>query len=153
MSPVNLFCLCVSRTPVARLPPRVYFVYLTESAGFRVTSDSAGVQALPGCLPDSKLCSVAAMRGYDFSRLRSRVLRARDFGDFNLILAASEENLLQVQELAPANATARVELLMDYSEVFTIRDIPFPDGQREYATMLDCIEDACLGLYRRLAGE
>ncbi len=50
-------------------------------------------------------------------------------------------------------SSARVELLMDYSEVFTIRDIPFPDGQREYATMLDCIEDACLGLYRRLAGE
>ena len=128
------------------------FRYLVASTGVRVAGDSAGVQALPGRSPDPKLCSVAALRGYDFSQLRSRVFRVGDFAGFDLILAASRDNLSRVRALAPAGTPARVELLMDYSEMFSVREVPFPDSQREYALMLDCVEDACLGLYHHLTG-
>ena len=129
------------------------FRYLTENTGLEIVGDSAGVQATPERLPDPRLCSVAALRGYDFSRLRSRAFRVGDFTDSSLILAVSRDILSQLQALAPADTAVRTELLMDYSEAFPARDVPFPEGRREYATMLDRIEDACLGLYRRLAGE
>lgn len=129
------------------------FRYLVTGTGLKISADSAGVQALPDCLPDPAMCSVAALRGYDLSGLRSRMFFPDDFQSFDLILALSRDNLEAVQAQAPADAKARTGLLMDYSQEFGTCEAGVPFSERGYGLLLDHVEDACLGLYHHLADE
>ena len=122
------------------------FRYLAENTALAVEIDSAGVHALPGHLPDPKMCVVAARRGYNLSKLRSRPFTSAD-ARFDLILAVDRNSLSSVKAQAP---DARSSLLMPYSRAFIHREVLFSDERRGYESMLDCIEDACLGVLRTL---
>ncbi len=121
------------------------FRYLSENAGLAMRVASAGTHALPGCLPDPKMCATAALRGYDLSGLRSCPFTAA--ARFDLILAADKDNLLCVRAQG-----ARAGLLMEYSRAFDAEEVLFTDGGRGYDTVLDFVEDACLGLLKSLSG-
>ncbi len=146
--PVASVLFVCSQNVCRSIAAEMVFRYLVGNGGLTVKIDSAGTHASPGCLPDPKLCAAAALRGYDLSGLRSRPLGDDDCTRFDLILAADRDNQLFVQAL---DTRVRVGLLMEYSRAFDRKEVLFPQGERGYDAMLDCIEDACLGLYTRLA--
>ena len=110
--PAILF-LClgnICRSPLAEGAARAAFA----DAGIAATLDSAGTGDWHvGRPPDPRAQAEARRRGADISDLRARQLTRGDFTRFDLILAADTENLREASALAPADATARLMLMLD----------------------------------------
>ncbi|HMO75316.1 MAG TPA: low molecular weight protein-tyrosine-phosphatase [Sphingopyxis sp.] len=111
-TPAILF-LClgnICRSPLAEGAARAAFA----EAGIAVTLDSAGTGDWHiGRPPDPRAQAEARRRGIDISDLRARQLVRADFRRFDLILAADGVNLRDARALAPADATARLMLMLD----------------------------------------
>lgn len=111
-APAILF-LClgnICRSPLAEGAARAAFA----DAGIAATLDSAGTGDWHvGRPPDPRALAEARRRGVDISDLRARQLAPGDFTRFDLILAADAENLRDARALAPADATARLMLMLD----------------------------------------
>jgi len=111
-APAILF-LClgnICRSPLAEGAARAAF----EAAGINATLDSAGTGDWHvGHPPDRRAQAEARRRGTDISGLRARQLAPEDFYRFDMILAADETNLREARALAPADATARLQLMLD----------------------------------------
>lgn len=110
--PAILF-LClgnICRSPLAEGVARAAFA----AAGIDARLDSAGTGDWHvGRPPDPRAQAEARRRGIDISDLRARQLARDDFYRFDLILAADATNLRDAEALAPADATARVRLMLD----------------------------------------
>ena len=145
--------ICRSPTAEAVLRARL------ERAGLggRIAVDSAGTHGFhvkeP---PDPRAQEAARRRGYDLSALRARNVVGEDFVRFQRILAMDQGHLQWLQESAPPDARARVELLMNHAGRFRGQaEVPDPyyGSARDFEKVLDLVEDACDGLVRDLAVE
>ncbi len=86
-----------------------------KRAGIDVTVDSAGTGEWHiGKAPDHRSQAVAARHGIDISGYKARGVSAADFRSFDHILALDPQNLRDLRAIAPADATARVSLLLDH---------------------------------------
>ncbi|ALH82371.1 low molecular weight protein-tyrosine-phosphatase [Sphingopyxis macrogoltabida] len=110
--PAILF-LClgnICRSPLAEGAARAAFA----AAGIDATLDSAGTADWHiGHPPDRRAQAEARRRGTDIGDLRARQLVREDFYRFDLILAADEANLRDARALAPADAMAKLRLMLD----------------------------------------
>lgn len=111
-APAVLF-LClgnICRSPLAEGAARAAFA----RAGIAARLDSAGTGDWHvGRPPDPRAQAEARRRGVDISNLRARQLIRADFYRFDLILAADTQNLRDARGFAPADATARLRLMLD----------------------------------------
>ena len=111
-SPAILF-LClgnICRSPLAEGAARAAFA----GAGIEARLDSAGTGDWHvGHAPDRRAQAEARRRGADISMLRGRQLSPEDFYRFDRILAADETNLREARAIAPADGTARLQLMLD----------------------------------------
>ena len=111
-SPAILF-LClgnICRSPLAEGAARAAFA----GAGIDARLDSAGTGDWHvGHAPDRRAQAEARRRGADISMLRGRQLSPEDFYRFDRILAADETNLREARAIAPADGTARLQLMLD----------------------------------------
>jgi protein-tyrosine phosphatase len=112
-----------------------------EAAGLggRVEVDSAGTGSWHvGAAPDARSQRHAARRGYDLSALRARRVTEDDFRRFDLILAMDQDNLADLQRLAP-DAAHRAEV-----RLFTSVEVPDPysGGAAGFEHVLDLAETA-----------
>ena len=111
-APAILF-LClgnICRSPLAEGAARAAFA----EAGIDALVDSAGTGDWHiGHPPDRRAQAEARRRGADISGLSARQLRTDDYYRFDQILAADEANLREARALAPADATARLRLMLD----------------------------------------
>lgn len=83
-------------------------------AGLAVMVDSAGTGDWHvGAAPDPRAQAAARRHGIDISGLRARQVRPEDFRRFDHVLALDTRNLRDLAAIAPADATARLALLMD----------------------------------------
>ncbi len=64
--------------------------------------------------PDERAVAVAARRGVDIQPLRARQVTRADFTRFDHIVALDHDNLKNLRRLAPADATAKLSLLLDH---------------------------------------
>ncbi len=148
---VLMVCLGnICRSPTAH----IVFAQRVLEAGLqeRVRVDSAGTGDWHiGHPPDARSQTAAAQRGYDMSALRARQVRARDFQDFDLLLAMDENNLRDLQRLAPPEHRHKLRLFMDFADLEE-RSVPDPyyGEAQDFQRVLDLVETAADGLLRHL---
>lgn len=154
MTRVLFVCLGnICRSPTAH----AVFEGLVASAGLQgeIEVDSAGTGDWHiGHPPDKRASAAAAQRGFDMSALRARQFCTEDFMRFDYILAMDENNLADMQALAPTAHNATVKLFLDYAENFSEAEVPDPyyGADTGFDHVLDLVEDASKGLLRALKG-
>lgn len=121
------------------------FRHVVADAGFadRFVVDSAGTHGYHiGEPPDSRSVALARKHGYDLSALRARLFTARDFQDFDLLLAMDRGHLGLMRRLATPAYADRAKLFLSYVPGLGIEDVPDPfyGEERDFAHALDLIE-------------
>ena len=104
---------------------------------------------------DERSQAVALKRGYDLGDLRARLVSQGDFLLFDYILAMDEDNLAELKRNAPEGSAVQPRLFMDYSAMFTGREVPDPyaGSPQGFEEVLDMIEDASTGLLEAIKKE
>ncbi|MBA4489186.1 low molecular weight phosphotyrosine protein phosphatase [Paracoccus sp. S1E-3] len=114
MSTPSVLFVClgnICRSPLAEGALRA----VAARAGVTILIDSAGTGNWHvGDAPDPRAQAVAARHGVDISALRARQVRAEDFHRFDHIVAMDRDNLAELRRLAPADAPARLSLMLDH---------------------------------------
>ena len=111
-------------------------------------TDSAGTGGWHvGSPPYGPMLEAAARRGYDFSDLRARQFRVRDFEDFDLIIGMDANNMRDIEALRPEGNDTPVRLFTEYGDTDMI-EVPDPYYTRDFDGALDLIEICADGLKR-----
>ncbi len=141
----------ICRSPLAEAA----FRREAERLGLDVRIDSAGTAAWHvGKSPDHRSIAVAGKNGIDISALRGRQVSRSDFYEFDHIVALDAENLANLTALAPADASARLSLLLDHvpgREGQPVADPYYGDSTHFDLTWSEVTAGA-EGLARKLAG-
>ncbi len=153
--PLRLLVVClgnICRSPMAEgaLRARIDEARL----GHRIAVDSVGTGGWhAGEPPDRRSIATAARHGVDISGLRARQLHVRDYRDFDWLLCADRDNLADVRTRAPADATARSALLLDWAGQGTDAEIPDPytGGSGEFERVWAMVEAAARAIVGRFA--
>ena len=109
----------------------------------RILVDSAGTHGYHvGDAPDQRSVLTARKHGIYIEGLRARKVEQEDFREFNLILALDYEHLKHLHRMAPKDATAHVDLFLEYSGNTRETEIPDPyyGDQHDFDHVLDLIE-------------
>ncbi len=121
-----------------------------EAAGLDLEIDSAGTGDWHrGEPPHPPMVAAAGRAGYDLTGLRARQIGAADFGRFDLILAADEDNLADIERLRPDGDATPVRLFATHAGDGS-RSIPDPYYTKDFAAALEQIERAADGLLAQL---
>lgn len=129
----------ICRSPTAEAVLR----HLAEEAGIALHVESAGTGGWhAGQPPDERAQRHARSRGYDLSRQRARVLRSRDFEEFDRILAMDRGHLRILQDMCPQRHRHKLRMLIDGHDV----PDPYYGGAEGFEQVLDMVEAACFGL-------
>ncbi len=153
--PVKVLFVCmgnICRSPTAE----AVFRHYAERGGLAdvVLSDSAGTHDYHiGEPPDQRAQAAAARRGYDLSALRARQISARDYIEFDYVLAMDDVNLRALRRLCPAPHHHKVELFGKYcSGTHSGCAVPDPyyGGAEDFELVLDLSEDAAQALLRHI---
>lgn len=126
---------------------------LAAGLGDSLLIDSAGTHAYHvGASPDLRSQAFAARRGIDLSGQRARLVTARDFVRFDLVLAMDRDNLALLQAACPPEYRHKLALFMEYARHSGASEVPDPyyGGERGFDIVLDYIEDASDGLLEAL---
>lgn len=146
MSRIKVLFVClgnICRSPTAD----GVFRKQVADAGLKdlIKIDSAGTAAWHiGKSPDPRTQEAAASRGYDLSKLKARQAVVEDFYEYDHILAMDLSNLENLQQLRPADATAKLGLFLDYAPQLGVKEVPDPyyGGADGFEHVLDLVEAA-----------
>ena len=151
-SSVLFVCLGnICRSPLAEAA----FRREAERLGLEVEVDSAGTGDWHvGRPPDLRAIAVAARNGVDISRLRARQVTAEDFRRFHHIVALDRENLANLEALRPADATARLSLLLDHVEGRQGEAVadPYYGEEAHFDRSWSDVSEGAAALARKIAG-
>lgn len=151
MTRVLFVCLGnICRSPTAEAVARAR----AAAAGVAAEFDSAGTGGWHvGEPPDRRAQAEAAARGYDMSGQRARQATARDFHDFDLILAMDRANLAALERLRPADAKADLRLFLACAPEAGRDEVPDPYYDGGFPLAFDLIEAAAGGLIADLSAK
>ncbi|WP_460761895.1 low molecular weight protein-tyrosine-phosphatase [Lysobacter fragariae] len=128
----------------------------TSPLAGRVVVDSAGLGEWHlGQPPDRRAIATAARHGVEISGLRARQLVATDYTSQDWLLCADHAVLREVQRNASANAHARSALLLEWSGIVGVEDVPDPytGGPAEFEAVWELLDRATQGVMNRLQEE
>ncbi len=120
---------------------------LARRRGLDLRVESAGTGDWhAGEAPDERAQRHAKSRGYDLSAQRARQVRARDFEEFDLVVAMDRGHLLELRRHCPRQHQGKLRMLVDG------RDVPDPyyGGPEGFEQVLDLVEAACRDLLAEL---
>jgi protein-tyrosine phosphatase len=105
-----------------------------------------------GDCPDWRAIEAAARRGYDLSAQRARPLHARDFADFDYLLAMDRGHLALLMRRSPPEHSGKIKLFMDLAPHLPQREVPDPyyGSKADFEVVLDLIEAASNGLLEQI---
>lgn len=142
----------ICRSPTAD----AVFRYHVKAAGVDhlIEVDSAGTHAYHiGNPPDERSQRTAMRRGYRMDDLRARSVEARDFEEFDFILAMDKDNLRLLQQRSPHQHHEKIRLFMQFGAGYD-NDTEVPDpyygGHQGFEQVLDMVEEASQGLLKHL---
>lgn len=144
----------ICRSPTAEGVAR--HAILMAGLGDMLEVRSAGTHGYHvGEAPDPRTRKAAEKRGYDLSSLRARKLEARDFHDFDLLLAMDAGHLEILKRTCPEGCRSKLRLFMSYARNFALDEVPDPyyGGEKGFDLVLDYCEDAVQGLIESLRRE
>ena len=124
-----------------------------ENLTQQIQVDSAGTGDWHiGKAPDNRTVIAARQRGYDLSSLRARQVSARDFAEFDYIVAMDNANLSDLQLMKPQGYTGHLGLFLAFAARNDYCEVPDPyyGGQDGFELVLDLIEDASRGLLKHI---
>lgn len=139
----------ICRSPTAE----AVFRHKAAAQGKKLSIDSAGtLGAHAKQKPDPRSQKAGVARGYSFDGIKARKVTKQDFYDFDLILAMDEQNLKDLQQVAPAALVEKPQLFLNFAENFNDTEVPDPyyGGARGFQYVLDLVEDASEGLLKQL---
>lgn len=108
-----------------------------------VVTDSAGTAAYHiDEKPDPRAIATAKRNGVDISTLRGRQVKPADFTRFDHIVAMDADNLANLKRIMPANATARLSLMLDWAgrKGESVQDPYYGDDDGFNVTWADVVE-------------
>ena len=114
--------------------------------------DSAGtINNHHGNRPDPRAMQAGEKRHYSFKGITSRVINTVDFEYFDLILAADNHNVTDLEAVCPAHLQYKIKLFLSFAEA-KIDQIPDPyyGGDDGFELVLDLIEDASARLLEQI---
>ena len=153
-SQIKVLMVClgnICRSPTAE----AVFRHHIQQAGLSgvIAVDSAGTSDWHvGERPDYRSIEHAASRGYDLSTQRSRQIQHGDFLKFDYVLAMDQQNLRDLEAMAPGRALAEVSLFLGEQGVQGYTDVPDPysSGNAGFELVLDLVETASLNVLNRI---
>lgn len=125
-----------------------------EGLSERLGIDSAGTYGgHRGDLPDPRMRSAAARRGYSLTH-RARQVCEEDFERFDLIVTMDDMNYETLHRLAPSREAARrifrmTEFCRRHPDRTYVPD-PYYEGREGFELVLDMLEDGCRGILEYL---
>ena len=147
--PVKVLFVCmgnICRSPTAH----GVFQSLVDEQGLEelIHVDSAGTHSYHiGSPPDLRSQATARSRGIELDGLRARRFVTTDFTDFDFLLGMDHDNLADMLALKPDDATARANLMLEFSSRFEQQEVPDPYfGEDGFDQVFDMIDDATRGL-------
>lgn len=113
---------------------------------------SAGTHpAQPGSAPDLRTQEYARRRGYELSACRARAVQAEDYQQSDWLLCMDWDSRALLELDCPASCLSKIRGLAEFLHSAAHPVIPDPwQGDTDFDTVLDLIEEACDGLLRRL---
>lgn len=124
------------------------------SEGMPIEIDSAGTAGYHiGELPDARMRTHAARRGYPLTHRARQFDPARDFTLFDLILAMDAANMRDLQAMDRKKQYGhKLKMMTDYSQALSVTEVPDPyyGGPEVFEHVLDILEDACKGLLKEV---
>jgi protein-tyrosine phosphatase len=153
-APAILFvCLGnICRSPLAEAAFRAR----AADAGLDIRADSAGTGSWHiGEPPDRRAQATALRHGIDISRYRGRQVEPADFRRFSHIFALDLDNLAVLHRLRPADATAKVGLLLDLVDGLEGQPVadPYYGPDAGFEETWDEVDRAAQALVARLGRE
>jgi len=126
-----------------------------QGLGDSILVDSAGTHSYHiGSQPDSRSQATARQRGLDLSGLRARRFVSFDFVEFDYLLGMDQGNIADMHAIRPDDASARLQLMLEYSDRFQQREVPDPYFSNEgFDLVFDMVDDASRGLLRHIRAE
>lgn len=139
----------ICRSPSAE----AVFRHKASSKGLKLKIDSAGtVGAHAREKPDHRAQKVGLERGYSFDGIKARKVTTDDFNNFDLILAMDNDNLDELQKIAPKHLHHKAKLFLDFANNHEEAEVPDPyyGGANGFRFVLDLVEDASDGLIEKI---
>jgi len=126
-----------------------------QGLGESIHVDSAGTHSYHiGSSPDSRSQATASLRGIDLSGLRARRFVSADFVEFDYLLGMDQGNIADMHAIRPDDASARLQLMLEYSGKFQQREVPDPYFSNEgFDLVFDMVDDASHGLLRHIRAQ
>ncbi|MCP4488677.1 MAG: low molecular weight phosphotyrosine protein phosphatase [Gammaproteobacteria bacterium] len=123
-----------------------------QGLGDIIVVESAGTHGFHiGNPPDLRSQEVARRHELDLSGLRARQFLAGDFNDFDFIIGMDKANISDMISIKPDAYTATVSLLLDYSEKYSLLEVPDPYYDNDgFNLVFDMVSDASAGLLRHI---
>lgn len=153
-SPLRILFVCmgnICRSPAGECVLR----HLAEEAGVddQLQIDSAGtINFHTGKKPDHRMREAALRREITIDGA-ARQVTAQDLADFDLILAADNENLSDLQSLPGASEHAeKIHLFCAFTAISDRTSVPDPyyGGEAGFELVLDLLERGCGSLIERI---
>jgi protein-tyrosine phosphatase len=142
----------ICRSPLAEAAFRAR----AADAGLDVQADSAGTGNWHvGEPPDRRAQATALAHGVDISRYRGRQVEPADFRRFSHIFALDLDNLAVLHRIKPADATARVGLLLDLVDGMEGQPVadPYYGADEGFEETWQQVDSAARALVARLGRE
>lgn len=142
-NPLKILVVCmgnICRSPTGEAVLRAK----AQARGLDIVIDSAGTIGYhAGAKPDERARKAGEARGYDFSGIYSRQVKASDFEEFDYILASDKANLADLLDRCPDKYRDRVSLFLSHGNM-PVKEIPDPyyGGSKGFERVLDLIEQA-----------
>jgi protein-tyrosine phosphatase len=152
--PPRILFVCtgnICRSPTAQ----ALLAHKALAAGVRVEVDSAAISDEERGNPfDRRAASELRRRGVPVHPHSARQVRADDFTRFDWIIGMTQAHCTALRRQAPAHASARIALMLDFAEGEAGRDVPDPwyGGPQDFIDAFDLIARGVDGLLVRALG-